>query len=138
MAKRINPGTWTWFHEPKLYILSGDKLILETEPESTLVSFEESKLSAFGLLGEALTNFSYEARIDFMFQNILDECGLIIKFNDNDWWKYGVRSKNKDINEVFCEHYLNGYCDGSYRDIGRNIKNLYFRIFYLSLKTMIH
>ena len=100
MAKRINPGTWTWFHEPKLYILSGDKLILETEPESTLVSFEESKLSAFGLLGEALTNFSYEARIDFMFQNVLDECGLIIKFNDNDWWKYGVRSKNKDINEV--------------------------------------
>ena len=86
MAKRINPGTWTWFHEPKLYILSGDKLILETEPESTLVSFEESKLSAFGLLGEALTNFSYEARIDFMFQNVLDECGIYYMENVFSWF----------------------------------------------------
>lgn len=128
MSKRINPSLWTWFHEPKLYIFSSDKLILETEPQSRLDTLVQNEVTAFGLLGDTLSNFRYDSRIDYAFQNVLDECGLIIKINDCDWWKYGVRSKNKDINEIFCEHYINGYFDGSYRDIGKGIKNLYFRI----------
>ncbi len=128
MSTRINPSLWTWFNEPKLYIFSSDKLILESEPQSKMDTFHQDKISAFGLLGEELTDFCYEARIDYALQNVLDECGLIIKISDDDWWKYGVRSKNKDINEIFCEHYLNGYFDGSYRDIGKGIKNLYFRM----------
>ena len=131
MKTRINPNTWSWFREPKLYIFSADKLILETEPNSELNTLEEGKISAFGLLGEQIENTVFESRIDYKFQNVLDECGLLIKINEHDFWKYGVRSKNKDINEVFCEHNINGYLDGSYRDIGKEISNLYFRISFI-------
>lgn len=127
---RINPTTLHWFKESQLYVLSADKLILETEPHSSLESLKEDEIKAFGLFGERKGKFTFDVKLDFAFHNLEDECGIILKRTEEDWCKFGVSLKNAEVNEIFCVRYQNGFKDTSIRSIGKDIHTIFLRIVY--------
>ncbi|MBQ9048829.1 MAG: DUF1349 domain-containing protein [Solobacterium sp.] len=130
MSERVNPSYLHWFHQPKLYILSADKLILETEPYTSMQNMTIDENSGFGLFGDEHSAFEAEIRLQFGFRNRNDECGMLLKLNDDSWFKFGVSSAEKEFNELFCTRFHQSFRDRNLRVIGSGVNTVWLRLMY--------
>ena len=130
MHKRVDLSRLEWFHEPQLSIQSADKLVIETEPYSSLSSFQQEELLAFGTADRRMTEFTVTVKMSYQFREPQDECGIVIRLNDERWEKFGVALKNREVAEIICTRYSHGLIDKSMREIGSGIIVLYLKAHY--------
>jgi regulation of enolase protein 1 (concanavalin A-like superfamily) len=131
MPERIDPSSLQWLRKPSMYMLDGDRLVLETEPHTSFHSLNFDSTNAFGMLVEPGSSFCFTVRADFRFQGAEDECGVLLKRTNTRWAKAGIECRG-DTSDLFCTVYSGGYGDRSCRQVGSGIRWMYFRLLYWS------
>ncbi len=128
MAK-LDTAQLAWTRKPAMFILSDDKVILETEPFSSARSTVFSRTSAFGLYFEKNTPFEFTLRMDFRFQKPEDECGLFLKADDDKWIRFALSQRLNDL-DMACDLYRQGKGDHSVITLSSGIRWMYLKMNY--------
>lgn len=136
MCSRVDPSKLNWIRKPSMYILSSDKLVLETEPNTTFHVVDEDN-TAVGLYGQERIQFEVKAKVEYDFRHEEDECGLVLKFDTVHWMKFGIKRINHETNEIFCERHNFQEIDYAKREYGTGIEQIYFRVKYRDGKLML-
>ncbi len=129
MLKRIDPRQLTWICQPKLYILSSDKLLIETEPFTDLHPHGNSA-EAIELSLVPKGSFCFSARVDFEYHEQFDQCGLILYENGKRKLVLGTELRDEEMLKLISIVYHGGRGDLAIRDIGSAVKRMYYRIWY--------
>ena len=101
MKRRINPASMQWVNKPGMTIVNGDKLIIETEPHTSLNGLMFGSRAAAILELEPMKNFTLDLRIDYEFHKNEDECGILLKISDVYWCKFCLDRKDQSLDEAF-------------------------------------
>jgi regulation of enolase protein 1 (concanavalin A-like superfamily) len=120
---------FAWARQPEQYLLSKERLMLETEPGSLFDALEGNPSGAFGVCSPPLGRFEMTVRVDYWFRRRGDECGLVFRREDGSWLKVGLEN-NTDHLDLACEHNTGGFGDRSCRQLGAQIRWLYLRALY--------
>ena len=77
MEKKLNLKELKWVHQPDRFVVREDKIIIETEPHTSLNLLGGS---AEGVEMELVPtgNFHFSIRCDFQYKNTLDQCGIVL------------------------------------------------------------
>lgn len=129
MLKRIDPRQLTWICRPELYILSSDKLLIETEPFTELKPMGGSA-EAVEMSIMPTGSFHFTGRVDFEYHHTADQCGLILYEGDQRKMVIGTEYHSYEIMKLRCIVYHGGIGDHSSRDIGGAIRRMHYRIWY--------
>ncbi|MCR5450375.1 MAG: DUF1349 domain-containing protein [Solobacterium sp.] len=129
MKRRMNPAAMQWVNKPGMTIVSGDKLIIETEPHTSLNGLIYGSRAAAILELEPMKNFTLDLRADYEFHKNEDECGILLKVSDLYWCKFCLVRRGKSL-DLVCTVYRNGYGDRCVREVGDMISHMYFRVQY--------
>lgn len=129
MLKRIDPRQLTWVCQPKLYILSSDKLLIETEPFTELKP-QGNSAEAVEMSIMPKGSFCFSARVDFNYHNSFDQCGFILYEGENRKMVIGTEYHNDEKMKLRCIVYHGGTGDISVRDVGSAITRMFYRIWY--------
>ena len=131
MRKRIDPRSLTWVCAPQLYILSSDKIVVETEPHTDLKpaggSAEAVELSVI-----PNGNFCFSARVEFEYRDAFDQCGLILYEDERRKMIIGTQYRDKENLQLHTIVFHGTEGDRSVRDIGSAIRKMHYRIWYRS------
>jgi regulation of enolase protein 1 (concanavalin A-like superfamily) len=129
MKRRIDPRQLIWVTQPELYILSSDKLMIETEPFTDLRpaggSAEAVELSIM-----PKGSFCFSARVDFDYRHSFDQCGFILYEGDHRKMIIGTEYHDDEKMKLRCIVYHGGIGDINSRDIGSAINKMFYRIWY--------
>ena len=128
MRRRIHPASMAWLHKPNMSVVSGDRLIIETEPFTSLHSLSYGSHEAAGKIMEPAGQFEMTVRIDYSFKSPADECGIFIRRDVSHWCKCCVECRDGNVTDLACTVYRDGCGDRSVREIGDVIRHMYFRV----------
>ena len=128
--RRLNPGQLRWTHKPKFYVISADRLVLETEPHTSMTGVLGVSDSVAGMCLPPADRFSLTLRLDYEFRGPQDECGIYLRRHSGHWCKCSIENLGSDTVDLACTMYENGYADRSMREIGSLISHLYFRLIF--------
>ncbi len=132
MKTRIHPAAMAWLHKPNMSVVSGDRLIIETEPYTSLHALSYGSHEAAGKIMGPLRHYEMKLRIDYSFNSPADECGIFIRKDTSQWCKCCVECRDGNVTDIACTVYRNGYGDRSVREIGDVIRHMYFKVIYWS------
>lgn len=127
MSPRVNPSKLQWIKKPSLYIISSDKLVVETEPYTSF-HIDKEENTAVRLVGKPRKEFDISAMIGYNFKHPEDECGLVVEIDKTHWIKFGIKRENNELNHIFVEKYDSHEKDYSERDFGIGIDTMYLKI----------
>ncbi|NCB33443.1 MAG: DUF1349 domain-containing protein [Erysipelotrichia bacterium] len=130
VRRRLNPGTMCWTHKPRFYVINADRLVIETEPHTSMTGELGGSESASGMALPPADGFSLTLRMDYEFHGSQDECGIYLKRQSGRWCKFSIENIGSDTMDIACTMYENGYADRSIREIGSLIHSMYLRIIY--------
>lgn len=130
MKRRINPASLHWTNKPGMSVIRGDKLIVETEPYTSLNSLTYGSRDAASLELDPMAGFTMTLKISYDFRAPEDECGIILKENSAHWCKCCVICREGSQTDIACTEYEGGYGDRSSREIGAVIDHIYFQVRY--------
>lgn len=126
---KIDPRNLIWVQQPKLYIATEEKIILETEPFTDLHPSKPGA-EAIQLSLEAKGSFCFSIRSDFEYQNPFDQCGIVIYKGKKKRVVFGTEYRDTERTSLQCTVYHDEMGDRSGRDIGSAINRMYYRIWY--------
>jgi regulation of enolase protein 1 (concanavalin A-like superfamily) len=130
MTKRhIDPRDLVWICRPQLYLLSSDKVVLETEPFTDLKPAGKSA-EAIELSLAVKGSFCFTMRSDFRYRSQFDQCGMILYEGGKRRAVCGTESRDDAMTSLKCIVYHDAVGDSSKRDIGSNISTMYYRVWY--------
>ncbi len=129
MKERLDPRKMTWTKKPKLCIMTADKVIIETEPNS-FVRDKSLGNGAFCLYADVEGNFMFEVKNEFDFHGEQDQCGVVLYKNPDNWSVCTIARINDAFSNLTCTVNYDGNKDTSIRRIGTGIHWLYHRILY--------
>ncbi len=132
MKRRVHPASMHWMHKPNLSIVSGDKLIIETDPFTSLNALSYGSHEAAGKLLDPMNVFDLSLRVDYSFNAPADECGILVRKDSRHWLKCCVECRDGNVTDLACTVYSSGYGDRSVREIGDVIRYMYFRVTFWS------
>lgn len=127
MKERLDPRKMIWTKKPKLCIMTADKVIIETEPNS-FVRDKSLGNGAFCLYTDVDGSFMFEVKNEFDFRGIHDQCGVVLYKNHDNWARCTISRVNDEYNDLKCMVDYNGEKDTSIRRIGTGIHWVYYRI----------
>lgn len=127
MVKRIDPRDLKWINKPKLSLVFEDSVVFETEP---FTDFNPKGISSdvAEMAIEPVGSFCFTLKVDYRFQNNLDQCGMILY--QNDVRKAIICTQSFDLESTKLATTVNhgDIGDRAYRDISAGISTMYFRI----------
>lgn len=129
MSNRIGIEEMEWFRKPDLYLNSGSRLTIETQPYSCFDKQRNAKGDAFGVYVKCSNSFTWTVKVSYDFHGNGDGCGIFIKEKTHHWCCLGVEKKD-DTLALSCTVFKNGYQDYSLRELGLKIEWIYLRIVY--------
>ena len=129
MNDEIDATQLEWVHKPERYIISKEKVILETEPFTSLIKGKKGA-EAIELSLKSLDSFCFTVRVDFEFQGQFDQCGIVLYSGKKRLAICDVKHHNDEVEELECVVFHGKYGDKSSRDIGSAIHWLYYRVWY--------
>lgn len=128
IMRRIDPTTLHWYNKPDLYIISMDKIVLETQPNTRFQGKLNDGKDAVGMYLNVQQDFVFEACLNYRFRNQNDECGIFIHENEQHYITYGLCQQDDLSVQLVCRSFKDGKMDESYRYFGSNIQQFYLRI----------
>lgn len=126
--KRIE---YEWFNEPKEFKIEDNKIVIKTSPftdfwQKTHYGF--SKDNGHCYITEVNNDFTFTALLDFSYNNLYDQCGLILRIDENNWIKASMEYENDKISRLGSVVTNLGYSDWATTDISSDIKKMWYRI----------
>ncbi|MGL1891540.1 MAG: DUF1349 domain-containing protein [Spirochaetaceae bacterium] len=110
----------TWICEPQKYEITTEKVVITTEPETDLwqrsfYGFRND--NAPSLLVKSSDNFTFTTRVDFEYKELFDQCGVIVYFDSDNWFKASIEFENSEFSRIGSVVTNMGYSDWATTDI---------------------
>lgn len=109
-----------WVFEPKQHSIQTDKVTITTEPFTDIWQrsfYGLSNDNAPGLLLESSDNFTFTAKVGMDYKKQFDQCGLLIYFDRENWFKAAIEFENKEFSRLGSVVTNLGYSDWASCDI---------------------
>lgn len=129
--RRIDADDLKWIKKPQRYLLTNEKVILETEP-NTALSKKRPGAEAIELSLEPDGSFCFSVRVDFAFKGRFDQCGILLYQGEKRIAFCCTMHNNTAVDELECVVFHDRFGDRSSRDIGTAIQWMYYRVWYRS------
>jgi len=124
------PVGYYWFNEPPEYRLgNGLEIITGKETDfwrNTHYGFERD--DGHCLFVDRTGDFALVTRVEFEPKTQYDQCGLMIRADENNWIKVSTEYENEEISRVGSVVTNLGYSDWATRDIASTHKKMWYRI----------
>lgn len=123
------PAGFYWFNEPKDFHL-GDGLELVTKPKS---DFWQQTHNGFRrdnghcLLTKVEGDFTVMTRVKFEFRDRYDQCGLMIRVDEENWIKISAELENESLNRLGSVVTNLGYSDWASQDMPSEFQRMWYR-----------
>ncbi|MCR4950034.1 MAG: DUF1349 domain-containing protein [Solobacterium sp.] len=127
--RQIDLKNLKWICRPQRYAEIGGKLILETEPFTDLRPAGKSA-EAIELSFSPEGSFCFTMRVDFDYQGVFDQCGMILYNGKERKALLGTECMDEELTRLQCTVFHGGKGDRSLRDIGSKIRTMYYRTWY--------
>ena len=93
----------SWIFEPKDYLVSACEVRITTEPRTdfwqrSYYGFRNDNAPA--LLLESTDNFTFTTKVEFKYQKLFDQCGVIIYLDSENWFKASIEYENKAFSRL--------------------------------------
>jgi hypothetical protein len=124
------PTGWQWLNEPSTYT-ADDGLHITTDPNTdfwqrTHYGFRND--NGHGLLTAAPGDFQLTTAVRFEPENEYDQCGLLIRADEENWIKASAEYINPQVAELGSVVTNLGYSDWATVAISPTIKKMWYRI----------
>ena len=90
-----------WYNKPE-YFVESEKLTIKTSPETDFwqrTHYGISRDNGHCLLLDRNKDFSIEVRTNFQPEKQYDQCGLIVRIDENNWIKISTEFEEKLIHD---------------------------------------
>lgn len=119
-----------WLNEPEQY-QAGNGLEIWTKPETdfwqrTHYGFRND--NGHCLLRKVEGDFCLTTRVEFRPNTLYDQCGLIIRLDENNWIKTSTEYINEASSKLGSVVTNLGYSDWATQDIASSVNQLWYRI----------
>ena len=124
------PENFHWFNEPASFTVD-EGLALSTKPKTDFwqrTHYGFRRDDGHCLLTEIKGDFSIETRTEFTHTTQYDQCGLIIRADNENWIKCSSEYENKNISRLGSVVTNLGFSDWATQDIPSTIKSISYRI----------
>jgi regulation of enolase protein 1 (concanavalin A-like superfamily) len=123
------PDGFFWFNEPSKFQV-GNGLEFWTDPgtdfwQRTHYGFRND--NGHCLLRDVDGDFSLSAQVDFEPQGHYDQCGLILRLDEENWIKASTEHINDEMSKLGSVVTNLGYSDWATQDISSDIRQLWYR-----------
>lgn len=119
-----------WFNEAREYYC--DKgLVIKTEADTDFwqrTHYGFKRDNGHCLLTKLRGDFSFTGHFEFEPQTIYDQCGLIVRIDQDNWIKVSTEYENENISRLGSVVTNLGYSDWATTDISSEIKSMWYRI----------
>lgn len=129
MSDLLDPSAMHWMRKPSMYMIEPDRIVIETEPHTSFHALSYDSTDAFGLMLDPLSSFGFTVRTDFRFRGPEDECGIVLRRDNEHWAKAGIECRPESL-DLACTVYSKGYGDRSCREISSGIRWMYLRVLF--------
>ncbi|MCX7708523.1 MAG: DUF1349 domain-containing protein [Clostridia bacterium] len=124
------PQEFYWFNEPLQYHFEKG-LIVQTQPNTdfwqrTHYGFRND--NGHCLLTKLKEDFSLTAHFEFQPKALYDQCGMMIRLDEENWIKASVEYENERISRLGSVVTNLGYSDWATTDISSEIKSMWYRV----------
>lgn len=129
----------TWLHEPE-WGYDGNRLWVQTRKDTdywqrTHYGFRRD--NAHALVQEMAGNFRLTARFQFAPNAQYDQCGLVLRADENCWFKCSVEFENSTESRLGSVVTNNGYSDWATQDIPSTIQEMSYDILVEGLDIVV-
>ena len=124
------PQGFYWFNEPKKYELDNG-LILVTKPETDFWQrshYGFRRDDGHCLLTKIEGDFCITTRVIFEPQSQYDQCGLMVRLDEENWIKTSTEYENESVSRLGTVATNLGYSDWATQDISSSTKEMWYRI----------
>ena len=123
-------ANYFWLNEPEKY-QTGNGLEIWTMPQTdfwqrTHYGFRND--NGHCLLQEVTGDFCLTTQVEFRPTTLYDQCGLIIRLDENNWIKASTEYINEESSKLGSVVTNLGYSDWATQDIASSINQLWYRI----------
>ena len=128
---RINPLMMRWMNDPERFIINEKEIIIETSPYTSLWSrtyFKNVTFNAPILIFPVEENFTFSAKVNFSFNEVDDQAGILVHANSDNYLKACVQCYDNSTNLLSTTLTSHGYSDIASREIGNFIQIVYLRL----------
>lgn len=124
------PVGYFWLHEPNKF-QSGSGLEIWTNPQTdfwqrTHYGFRND--NGHCLLKEIAGDFCLTTQVEFRPSGLYDQCGLMIRVDENNWIKVSTENMAEGANKLGSVVTNQGYSDWATQDISADVTQLWYRI----------
>lgn len=119
-----------WFNEPKKYYFD-EGLVIKTKADTDFwqrTHYGFRRDNGHCLLTKFRRDFSFAGHFEFEPQTIYDQCGLIVRIDEDNWIKVSTEYENENISRLGSVVTNLGYSDWATKDISSEIKSIWYRI----------
>ncbi len=121
-----------WINEPKMYLVSDDKIEIFTESHTDLWqrTYYKFRNDNAPMLQMKTSNceFSFTVKVEFDSSHNFDQAGIILYLNSENWIKASIEYGDMTNSYLGCVVTNNGYSDWSTTKITSTINSLWFRL----------
>ncbi|EOU2520807.1 DUF1349 domain-containing protein, partial [Vibrio cholerae] len=116
----VNFTAGKWISEPKVSEVTSEFVSITTEPKTdfwqrSYYGFRNENAPA--LLIDSKDNFTFTAKVSFAYQQLFDQCGLIIYLDNENWFKASIEYENQSFSRLGSVVTNLGYSDWATTDI---------------------
>jgi regulation of enolase protein 1 (concanavalin A-like superfamily) len=111
-------GEWTF--KPKVFEVTKDKVTITTQPHTdfwqrSYYGFRNDNAPALQI--QSNEYFTFTAKAQFDYQQLFDQCGLVIYLDSENWFKASIEYENADFSRLGSVVTNFGYSDWATSDI---------------------
>ncbi|AWB46355.1 DUF1349 domain-containing protein [Paenibacillus sp. CAA11] len=124
------PEGFHWLHEPAS-CKAGEHLLIRTLPDTDLwqrTHYGFKRDNGHCLLTSIQGDFAMEADLEYEPNQLYDQCGIIIRVNEENWIKASVEYENEDYSRLGSVVTNLGYSDWATTDISSASRKMSYRI----------
>ncbi|WP_172779229.1 DUF1349 domain-containing protein [Vibrio cholerae] len=116
----VNFTAGKWISEPKVSEVTSEFVSITTEPKTdfwqrSYYGFRNENAPA--LLIDSKDNFRFTAKVSFAYQQLFDQCGLIVYIDNENWFKASIEYENQSFSRLGSVVTNLGYSDWATTDI---------------------
>ncbi|MDP4089423.1 MAG: DUF1349 domain-containing protein [Bacillota bacterium] len=119
-----------WFNEPGRHYFQ-DGLVIYTNPSTDFwqrTHYGFRRDDGHCLLTKRSGDFSFTAHFEFLPKEMYDQCGIMLRIDEENWIKASVEFENEDISRLGSVVTNLGYSDWATTDITSDVKSMWYRI----------
>ena len=119
-----------WHNEPKKHSFNNG-LVIKTEPytdfwQRTHYGFRRDNGHCY--LAKKIGDFSIMAHFIFTYKTQYDQCGIILRIDENNWVKASMEYENENISRLGSVVTNHGYSDWATTDISSAVKSMWYKL----------